>query len=688
MISTDQAIPVPSLALVPVIDARKYGVSTAKADNLPAINAALAAAGSSGLPATVVLPAGTLAVAPSANTAFIAARSNVTLASQGGTTLKVKDDAGNFKHLISQAVGSTVTNFTVEGITFDMNPSGNTTGVPSIASVNSYQFAIYLTNAPGAAVRNCRFTPCTGVNTVVITGSNSAVEGNYFNFVPRTSPASYDNSAVYLSGPNYRCSNNLFEATVGSGARAAIELHEAGGACVGNVVDGFQTIANVVAGFNITPSSNSHVVAGNVGRRLNYGITLWPLAGKTLRNVVVTGNTLEITQTLHAASVPTFNNFSHGIGVVWNNTITGNIENLVVSNNSITFEDEGAGRAVDTEYVNNGIRLTPYGGTSDGVLCTGNVITRAPGPAVRLCGTVAGSTLKHARVAGNMIIDAGQNAGIANAAFRTAFSFENNMTDVVVENNSIHDTGTSARKGVNEAIQYGGTYSGVIYRNNVVSVAQATPLGLSLNATGINSGNFVGAGSANTFTALNNFTAGVNLGTTPAVFTGHVAGSGATDTSTTGSHSLFEAQMIANPAATSGADYAGSVSQVGSASGNGQLLNGHFYGYHGGVTHRGTGAMTDYRGFNASSPVVNGGGTITTAYGVRIERQKIASGVTTGFGIYQADPADLNFFGGVMQLGNVTAPASSPAGMGQLYVEGGALKFRGSSGTVTTIAVP
>jgi hypothetical protein len=41
---------------------------------------------------------------------------------------------------------------------------------------------------------------------------------------------------------------------------------------------------------------------------------------------------------------------------------------------------------------------------------------------------------------------------------------------------------------------------------------------------------------------------------------------------------------------------------------------------------------------------------------------------------------------GVLGLGNATAPTSSPAGMGQLYVEGGALKFRGSSGTVTTVA--
>jgi hypothetical protein len=41
---------------------------------------------------------------------------------------------------------------------------------------------------------------------------------------------------------------------------------------------------------------------------------------------------------------------------------------------------------------------------------------------------------------------------------------------------------------------------------------------------------------------------------------------------------------------------------------------------------------------------------------------------------------------GVLGMGNATAPSSSPAGMGQLYVEGGALKYRGSSGTVTTIA--
>lgn len=41
---------------------------------------------------------------------------------------------------------------------------------------------------------------------------------------------------------------------------------------------------------------------------------------------------------------------------------------------------------------------------------------------------------------------------------------------------------------------------------------------------------------------------------------------------------------------------------------------------------------------------------------------------------------------GSIAISNTTAPTTSPAGVGQLYVENGALKYRGSSGTVTTIA--
>ena len=50
---------------------------------------------------------------------------------------------------------------------------------------------------------------------------------------------------------------------------------------------------------------------------------------------------------------------------------------------------------------------------------------------------------------------------------------------------------------------------------------------------------------------------------------------------------------------------------------------------------------------------------------------------TTSFGTSAA---------GVIGIANGTAPTTSPASMGQLYVEAGALKYRGSSGTITTIA--
>lgn len=98
------------------------------------------------------------------------------------------------------------------------------------------------------------------------------------------------------------------------------------------------------------------------------------------------------------------------------------------------------------------------------------------------------------------------------------------------------------------------------------------------------------------------------------------------------------------------------------------------------------------------------------AIGARIEASvdgTVASGVVPGrMTIYTADSTgtvqsrllidsagnfgfNINTFGGggkVMAIGNSTAPTSNPTGGGILYVEAGALKYRGSSGTVTTIA--
>ena len=71
----------------------------------------------------------------------------------------------------------------------------------------------------------------------------------------------------------------------------------------------------------------------------------------------------------------------------------------------------------------------------------------------------------------------------------------------------------------------------------------------------------------------------------------------------------------------------------------------------------------------------NSGGTMT-------ERARIDSAGNVGIGVTAFGTSAATVLG----IANGTAPSSSPAGMGQLYVESGALKYRGSSGTVTTIA--
>jgi hypothetical protein len=64
------------------------------------------------------------------------------------------------------------------------------------------------------------------------------------------------------------------------------------------------------------------------------------------------------------------------------------------------------------------------------------------------------------------------------------------------------------------------------------------------------------------------------------------------------------------------------------------------------------------------------------------ERVRIDSSGNLGLGVTAFGTSAAKVIG----MANATAPTTSPSGMGQLYVEAGALKYRGSSGTVTTIA--
>lgn len=76
-------------------------------------------------------------------------------------------------------------------------------------------------------------------------------------------------------------------------------------------------------------------------------------------------------------------------------------------------------------------------------------------------------------------------------------------------------------------------------------------------------------------------------------------------------------------------------------------------------------------------------GGFLTFYIDTVEQFRMTNAGNLGIGVTAFGTSAAHVIG----IANGTAPSTSPAGMGQLWVEGGALKYKGSSGTVTTIAV-
>lgn len=127
-------------------------------------------------------------------------------------------------------------------------------------------------------------------------------------------------------------------------------------------------------------------------------------------------------------------------------------------------------------------------------------------------------------------------------------------------------------------------------------------------------------------------------------------------------------------------------------------------GVQGGVfANSSTAIVTTFYGFYVVDPVLTAGAAITTIYGLHVKPQKI-TGVTTAYGIYCAGTADNNYLANSLSIGNTAGnmpagltgpalvlanctaiPTGNPTSGGTLYSEAGALKWRGSGGTVTTL---
>lgn len=435
-----------------VFDARDYGASYQAADNIDAINAAIAAAGaavaSNGGTARVVVgsSAKTFLVRPSlAQSRWIKLQSGVVL-DLSDVTLKVADDSDAYDNLMTgNLIGTLIENVRVTGGLIDLNGQGHVNANIGVGTANkSHAFGSY--HAHHVVFDKVSFNAC-GINTIVINGTDCydfIMEDCDITFVQGNGPtADYDNSFAYLVMEEIRIANNRFNAAMSERARGAVEIHGPNATLIGNTTKGFQTLTNLVTpDFPYAGNRNNLTVVGNSVVDGNYGVVLWPQANDTMRNVTVSGNTF------HLAQIDWNEPSATGVTVVNASTQTGAVEGLIVTNNVVAFQP-GDTRTVDRNGIAIsytslcGVGLGGYGETRHAIV-NSNVVLNCPSYGIRAGHPTSGAALNDAKISSNLLVDCGSNLNLSPKASFGVLGVAN-FCDI--HDNRFHDTGTTVLNG-------------------------------------------------------------------------------------------------------------------------------------------------------------------------------------------------------------------------------------------------
>jgi hypothetical protein len=466
--------------IFPVTDPLYGAKGDGATDDTTAIRAALAAA----IAAKGVLyfPPGTYLVAPT-TTAGLTLGNNLEVrgAGEGLTTIKVSASAGNWAKLLDGTAGAD--NLVVSDLTIDCNNVNNSSAAISVGSPTTHQVALYV--AGGNNVRASHVTFLTGgLNTCVLGGGMTGAEVSdcKFVFTVRSGNAQYDNSAIYTVARDAVIARNQFvgdsSTTAGKGAVTAIETHGGTTTIVGNTCRAFMNMMNVCTG---VASAGRVTVTGNTGDDINQGIQIWPIDAPGFDGLVVVGNTFGITNVTHNR------NLSSGIKLVDDAAATQPVRSLVVANNTIRFQDEGAGRATDyagaavspVESCGIGIRAR---GNVTGLRIEGNIIELAPGRGIVVGQSNGAPTYANVAIESNVLLNPGQNLGLS-IFQRHGISIFNTLTDVTVRHNFIKDDFATTRCwGDIFTAPSGGTFTRVTCCRNLTAPA-TTPLTSSYDAS-------------------------------------------------------------------------------------------------------------------------------------------------------------------------------------------------------------
>lgn len=404
------------LESLPASRLREYGINildyshyVVNGDWIPAINAALAEG-------DVYIPLGTFEIKPTAtNFIKLPKGQSRTIRGQGaGSKLRVADGTGDYQTVIGQANNSDqLGHITICDFTIDQNTDNNVGTVRT--ALGAAQNAISLTKVESAVVERMRIDVATGINTIAMQAAFSrdiVVRDNIIVWGKRVANAEFDNSAIYVHSLAHQVTGNqilartLADGTMQYAGWGAIETHGALSVVAHNVIQDFRD------GINITPFSGSAteihtssiIVTDNVISGGAIGCRVWPITGRTMRNVRISGNTIALKQ----SNWPTMlSPIGIGMNYAVNGSLDGDIDGLYVHDNDVTFETTEL--RTNLAYSSMGGIAVNHNGNARNVFIANNTVVNAPFASYVL-GRI-GKTLQHIALWDNRSINTGTATG-------------------------------------------------------------------------------------------------------------------------------------------------------------------------------------------------------------------------------------------------------------------------------------
>jgi hypothetical protein len=433
-----------------IYDVKTYGATgNGSTDDTVAIQSAITACQNAG-GGTVYFPAGTYIVSPPTTAAVFTITTTGNIAFRGNgvgvSTIKIKASAGNYDCIFG-GESTAAPNLTISDLTVDQNTANN-----AVASLSTYPRMVIWTGTgvSDLTVVNAEFINLGCTNCIVSYSQKTVISGCRFNN-PGLGSTYFDHSTLYIVGENSTISNNIFIGTVnGAGSVCAIETHGGRQTVTGNSIDSYWVGMNIT-GVNASVDTVGVSVTGNTIVNAYYGIQLWSYqngshtTGYGLRDVVVSNNTLRLTQTSWTTNPGAGGaNLGNSSGIFVNPdsnlplrdvSIIGNVvEYDLEANNTYPWNSAGFGIGYWDALETNNI---------DGLKISGNSVINCPLPAIR--SHVDGGNID---ISSNLIVNSGSslNASVTSGYQCGIFVANyNTLTAVRINNNIITDNNSTTR---------------------------------------------------------------------------------------------------------------------------------------------------------------------------------------------------------------------------------------------------